>query len=86
MADITRSEVELIVELGNEKVKGEIMERVVHNEGSISSNKDDVGEIKTDIKAIMNILRTKDKVMIATLVSSIVTVITLMLGIILFIL
>jgi|LGVE01.1.fsa_nt_gb hypothetical protein len=86
MAEITRSEVELIVELGNEKVKGEIMERVIHNEGSIGANKDDVGEIKTDIKAIMNILRTKDKVMIATLVSSIVTVITLMLGIILFIL
>jgi len=75
--NITREEIKLIVELGNEKVKGEIMERVIHNEGNIENNKDDVGEIKDDVKTIMKILRNKNQLMIGTLVTGIITVLTL---------
>ena len=75
--NVTRNEVELIVQLGNEKVKGEIMERVIHNEGAIENNTSDVCEIKNDIKTIMNILRNKDKFAMATMVTSMVTLITI---------
>ena len=80
---VTRNEVELLVQLGNEKVKGDIMERVIHNEGAINSNTDDVCEIKGDIKTIMNLLRNKDRFTIATMVSSFVTLLTIAVTIIL---
>jgi len=53
------------------------MEKVVKNTSNIEANRTDLGEIKSDIKTIMNILRGKDRFAIATMATSIITLITI---------
>ena len=75
--NITREEIRLQIELGNEKVKGEVMGNIIKNTNDIEHNEAGISDIKADIKSIRDMLRSKDKLLIATLIASVGSAITL---------
>lgn len=75
--NITREEIKLQIELGNEKVKGEVMGSIIKNTNDIEHNENGISRIEADIKSIRDILRNKDKLLIITLIASVSTAITL---------